>query len=229
MAGPVAGFIQLPVDTGNLGKKVRTQSRVVGADTVHEHFMVPISIRKITGNYYAPSVAIQSVQASAQNGTSSGFFWLEMPTGGTTRGRIRKIEINFNVGSAAAADHFTLPRLALTRFTFTGAFSGALITPCKRHASDSANVANVRTIVTGGTVTVGGVAWITFPPAIDFTAAAGIITVPPSIQELDPVDEDDYLDFGAGEGFLLYQPDAGTASDSRRFHWNIHWDEYDFA
>jgi hypothetical protein len=33
-------FIQLPTDAANTGKKVRVNSRVVGADTVHEHFNV---------------------------------------------------------------------------------------------------------------------------------------------------------------------------------------------
>lgn len=32
------GFIQLPDDASNTGKKVRTQSRAIGANTVHEHY-----------------------------------------------------------------------------------------------------------------------------------------------------------------------------------------------
>ena len=40
MAAPIANKIILPDDSGNTGKKVRTQTRVVGADTVHEHFFV---------------------------------------------------------------------------------------------------------------------------------------------------------------------------------------------
>lgn len=35
-----ASFVQLPDDSINLGKKVRTNTRVVGADTVHEHYFL---------------------------------------------------------------------------------------------------------------------------------------------------------------------------------------------
>ena len=33
-------YVQLPSDTGNTGKLVRTNTRVVGGSTVHEHFMI---------------------------------------------------------------------------------------------------------------------------------------------------------------------------------------------
>ena len=228
MAAPIAGFVQLPLDTGNTGKKVRTQTRIVGADTVHEHHYIPISSRKIDGIYYF-SLAVQSVQASAQNGTSTGFFWLERPVGGTGRGRLRQLQIAFAMGAAPTADHLTLPRIALVRFTFTGTASGALITPALRHPNDAVNVSNVRTAVTGMTVTVGAVAFVGFPPGIDFATAVGQNTIPKDVCWFNPIHEDEYIDFGPGQGLLLYQPDAGTTADVRRFFVNGAWDEYDNA
>lgn len=229
MAAPLASFVQLPLDTGNTGKKIRTQTRVVGADTVHEHFFIPISFRKIDGIYSFAATAPAAVQASADNGTSTGRFWLEMPAGATKRGRLRDFKLTFDWGVVPAADVPTLPRIALTRFTFTGTASGAAITPAKRHPSDAANVANVRTAVTGMTVTVGAVSWTALAPFIDFATAVGINSQPRFTDYYDPDHEDAYMDFGPGEGLLLYQPDAGTASDLRRFNYWGRWDEYDNA
>lgn len=44
-------FIQLPDDTGNTGKKVRTVTRVTGSDTVHEH--VFLVVRPVSFSQYA--------------------------------------------------------------------------------------------------------------------------------------------------------------------------------
>ncbi|HKS16986.1 MAG TPA: hypothetical protein VJU16_06720, partial [Planctomycetota bacterium] len=79
MAGPVAAFVRLPDDASNTGKKVRTQSRVIGSDTVHEHFFIPTMKAEILG-VYRWALDQQTVQASAQNGTSTGFFWAHVPS-----------------------------------------------------------------------------------------------------------------------------------------------------
>jgi hypothetical protein len=229
MTAPLADKIILPSDTGNSGKKVRTQTRVVGADTVHEHFVVPISARKVDGIYYFAATAAAAVQASAQNGTSTGFFWLELPSGGTKRLRLRRFEIVFEQGAAPTADHLTLPRIALARFTFTGTASGAIVTPAKRRETDGGNTANVRTAVTGMTVTLGAVISSWLPPGIDFATAAGQNVVSKVNEPFAPTNEDDFIDVQPAEGLLLYQPDAGTASDVRRFNYKGAWDEYDNA
>jgi len=231
MAGPIADKVILPLDTGNTGKKVRTQTRVIGADTVHEHFFIQTSRRKIEGIYNFAATAPASVQATAQNGTATGFFWLELPVGGTRRARLRDFKVTFDWGVVPSADVTTLPRIAVARFTFTGTASGALITPARSNSSSemTANVANIRTAVTGMTVTVGAIAWSALAPFIDFATAAGINVQPRFTEYYDPDDEEAYLDFGPGEGLLLYQPDAGTASDIRRFNYWGRWDEYDNA
>jgi len=229
MAAPVANKIILPVDTGNTGKNVRTQTRVVGSDTVHEHFHIPISRREIKGIYGFSATAPAAVQAAAQNGTTTGFFWLEMPVGATKRGRLRRFSVMFDWGAVPTVDILTLPRIALARFTFTGAASGAQITPAKRNPGDDANVATIRTASTGMTVTLGAIFQATFAPFIDFATAAGINVQPHEVTELIPAGlfEDEWPDYGPGEGLVLYQPDAGTASDPRRFNFRGVCDEYD--
>lgn len=224
MAGPVASFVQLPDDSSNAGKKIRTQTRVVGANTVHEHYFVTASSRLILGRYYFVSTLL-SVQVSAQNGTSTGFFWLQMPVGSNNRGRLRKLLVEQCNLSAIIADLSTSPRILLTRFTFTGTASGAQITPCLRRSDDATAAATVRTAVTGMTVTVGAPAQAIMVPAVNFTTSG--VESWKNYFEFAPVDEEDFLDFDAGQGFLLYQPDAGTTADTRRFVVSGEWDEYD--
>lgn len=80
MAVPIADKIQLPLDTGNTGKKVRTQTRVVGADTVHEHYFVQISARNIVAAAKVSSGTL-TVPTAIHNGTTTGFLWLYNPVG----------------------------------------------------------------------------------------------------------------------------------------------------
>lgn len=222
MAAPVAGYVQLPLDTGNTGKKVRTQSRVVGADTVHEHFFVPISVRKLTGLYFA-SNAVLSVQASAQNGTATAHWWFQVPSGASVRARIRRLEIG--IGITATTTMPTAPRIVLNRYTFTGTASGATVTPAKRNSGDATNVADMRTAVTGMTVSMVAAMVARIIPGAPLTTSGW--GMPWANLRWDPSNEDEFIDLAAGEGVLLYQPDAGTASDTRRMSCTLVWDEYD--
>ena len=229
MAAPIAGMIQLPTDSGNTGKKVRTQTRVVGADTVHEHHFIPISSRKIDGIYYASSGVLATVAAADNGTTAARLGWLEMPVGGSKRGRLRQIENTSVLGAIVSADFTAMfSPISIARFTFTGTASGALITPARRHPSDAANVANLRTASTGMTVTLAGLARrCGLVPFIDFATAAGWISVSPHSNDYDPQHEDEYLDFGPGEGLVFYQVDAGNTG--WRSIVSLAWDEYDNA
>lgn len=229
MARPVAAKIVLPSDASNLGPKVRTQTRVVGSDTVHEHMFIPISREKLLGLYYWVPTAAQAVQASAQNGTSTAFAWLAMPPSLTVRGRIRSLEVIFEQGAAPTADHLTLPRIALQKFSFTGTPSGANVTPMKRHTSDATNSSNLYTASTGMTITLGAFGPTFLPPGIDFATAVGQNVVSKVNEPFKPQSEDEFFDFASGEGFALYQPDAGTTTDVRRFNFKFYIDEYDNA
>lgn len=229
MAAPVAGFVQLPTDSGNTGKKIRTQTRVVGADTVHEHHFVPISVRKIDGLYYVVSSVLATVAAADNGTTAARLGWLEMPVGGSKRGRLRKVTVEWALGAAVGADATVMfSPITAARFTFTGTASGALITPAKRHPSDATNSANLRTASTGMTVLLAGVAMRNgLVPFIDFATAAGWAPTVRGDCAWNPGTEDEYLDFGPGEGIVFYQADAGNTT--YRSIVNLAWDEYDNA
>jgi hypothetical protein len=98
MGAPAPSSIALPDDSGNTGKKVRTQSRLVGADVVHEHFFVPSAGLTITGHYFFSS-AQQTVAAALQNGTTTGFLWLQNPAASTITARLSRIAADCNAGS----------------------------------------------------------------------------------------------------------------------------------
>ena len=225
MAGPIASSVVLPDDVTNSGKKIQTQYETIGGDAVHAHFFVPRSRRKILGIYHA-SMTVQSVQASAQNQTSTGFAWLQMPTGGSVGGRLRRLAIVFSM--TGEADMLSVPRIAIARFTFTGTASGASVSHAKRATGDAAATAALRTAVTGMTVTAGAVAWGVVAPTLGLTTSGQFWAGGP-VAVWDPPDEEEWLDFRAGEGLCLYQPDAGTAADSRRFSAAVTWDEFDNA
>ena len=90
MVAPVAAFVQLPLDTGNTGKKTRTQTRVIGADTVHETFVVMSSQRNYFGVYGAHSGNL-TIQATATNGTTTGFLWFINPVGSALKCAIARL------------------------------------------------------------------------------------------------------------------------------------------
>jgi hypothetical protein len=69
-------FVQLPDDSGNTGKKVRTNARIVGGDTVHEHvFNIAEPLPAGTNNIgdvdvvSLPSVAISSLPSVVVSST----------------------------------------------------------------------------------------------------------------------------------------------------------------
>lgn len=226
MAAPVDAKIQLPTDSGNTGPNVRTRSRVVGANTVHEHFFVQSTSGAILG-VYSGQLSLQSVQAAAQNGTSTGFLWMHVPTAVTgKKARIRYIVLQHQISSATAM--VSNPRIALARFTFTGTASGASITSGKIDSSNPSAVFDLRTAATGLTVTLGAVLSANLPPVL-VQATAAAITVCPTVDTLLWRDgsEEDFLVLAPGEGAVIYQPDAGTAADARKFIGSILWDEVD--
>lgn len=225
MAAPAAAHVRNPDDTSNTGKKMQTQSETIGADSVHASYVIARQRRKILGQYFFAST-LQSVQATAHDGTSTGFFWLENPVGSAVKARLRQLRLHGTI--LGEADMQSVPRIAIARFTFTGTASGSALTLAKRYTADAANVANIRSAVTGMTVTVGGLVWTTIVPAFGITTSGA--AMPSFIDEFRPsAHEEELLDLDAGEGLLIYQPDNGTASDTRRFTVTGCWDEYDDA
>lgn len=225
MAAPIASKIILPLDTGNLGKNVRSQTRVVGADTVHEHFFIPVSKRSVLGVYYATSGTI-AFPTAAHNTTSTGYCWFYNPVGSAVKIAIRRTftQTQFTVLSAVDV---TVPRQAMSLFTFTGTGSGTLITPAKRDSTDAAAVGNLRTAVTGLTVTLGAMIKADFP-SINATASSATIQanfIPSGTQEWDPP-EDEQVILRAGEGVAFWSADASTTAN-RRWSVDICWEEFE--
>lgn len=232
MAAPVKTMIQLPTDAGNTGKKVQTQSEVQGADTVHSHFYVPRSRRKLAGVYMSVS-AVQSVVAAAHTNNTGGFLWLQLPAGSTVAMRLRRLTLSFSATNTTVMP--TVPRIMINRFSFTGTASGATQSVAKRMQTavtgdtvDAAMVTQIRTAITGMTCTyeAAGIWGTTTPASQLLTSGYGFAGFK---DEFDPVSEDEYPIITAGEGLVLWQPDAATASDSRRFTAHFLMDEFDNA
>lgn len=226
MAGPVAAEIRLPDDSGNTGKRVRTQTRDVGSGVLrHEHAFYEIRQAEILGVYRA-ALAQQTVAAAAQNGTSSGFLWAHVPSAVSNKwARIRRLYFSSQHSTALATP--TAPRIVVTRFTFTGTASGAAVTASKVRSDYPSPILDLRTAVTGLT-----------PSLVAATAAAGLAGALTAINAYHPIDinvidpgesEDEWLVIKPGEGFVLYQDTAGTTSDTRKFNPVLIWDEIDVA
>jgi len=222
MAAPIADFIQLPLDTGNTGKKVRTQTRVVGANTVHEHFFVPISDRSTLGVYWA-TVGYFTPPTAVQNGTTTGAWWLFMPVGQTQKMALRRF-VSFNQLVVAAVD-LVGGQFRYSLFTFTGTASGAQITPGKRDSTDAAAVGNLRTASTGLTVTLVATIFEEIGPVIASATGSGVPAAP-AYFERNPDAEKGEIILRAGEGISHWSALALTTANRRKTT-NLAWEEYE--
>jgi hypothetical protein len=225
MAAPVANKIILPLDTGNTGKNVRTQTRVVGADTVHEHFFIPISKDSKLGLYKAHS-GVLTIPTAAHNGTTTGHLWFFNPVGNTVKARLRTLVEAMQFTVLTAVD-VSVPRSLYSLFTFTGTASGAAITPAKRDSVDAAATCTLRTASTGATVTLGASIRGLLPP-INATASSATIqaNMPPALSPPWDPDEEECLVLRAGEGVVLWAADAGTTAN-RRLLSDWEWEEFE--
>jgi hypothetical protein len=224
MSAPVPGTVRLPDDSGNLGKFIRTQSRVVGGNPVHEHFFQTARLAQVLGVFYGQSSQI-TVAAAAQNGTSTGALWLHVPAAVTgKKARLRQLCIQSQNGSALATP--TAPRIVAQRFTFTGTASGASgVTPAKVDSGQPNAILDVRSAVTG--LTVALVAALGVGALIQAVTAVGAVAPVQSYIVPAVTDEDEYPIIAPGEGIVLFQDTAGTTSDTRVWSASMLWDEID--
>lgn len=224
MSAPVADYIRYPGGANYSGKSVKGSERLIGANATFTQLGLPISSSKIDG-LYSFSVAAQAVQASAHNGTSTGWFWLQNPVGSTKTLRVRKLFVTISNNVGGAIDHDSAPRIGFATATFTGTFAGATATPAKRKTSDATNTGDARTAVTGATVSLVATAWCALVPGLDFTTdnVAGVDLS----QVWAPKKEDDFVILAAGECLVCYQLDNGTASDQRVVTLGGVWEERD--
>lgn len=228
MAAPLPSKIILPLDTGNTGKNVRTQTRVVGGDVVHEHYWVRTRQGLLVSNYRV-AFAPNTVVASAQNGTTTGMLWGHMPS--TVSGkamRLRWLSVSSHASTNLATP--TAPRLVAQRYTSSGALSSSPIAPT---LNDSVNASTTPACLfslanTGTTVVLVGIGF-------GSTALIGSVTAvgsyhPVQSYLVEPsVDEDHWPVFYPGEGFVVWQDTAGTSSDTRKINIVLAADEIDTA
>lgn len=226
MAAPIASSIQLPSDTSNSGKLLRTETKVIGGNTVHEQFIVPNFGLTTTGKYFFSSTQ-QSVVQGPQDGTTTAFFWLQMPLTATVTALIRNIIIDANTSSTTVAP--TAPVISFTKFTFTGTASGAAVAPLKYQTAAATAQMIIRTAVTGMTVTlVADIGQFAVPSVLTGVGQVyGAKEVVPENPQAWVRGSD--LEIAPGEGLLIYQSVAGTAADPRRFGVQVRWLEIDLS
>lgn len=225
MAGPLDAIIKLPDDSGNTGPKVRTQTEVVGANIVHTHYYIQQRRAKVLGTYRYQQ-AQNTILAAAQNGTTAGMLFCHVPSSVSGKAaRLRRLSFTSHHSTALATP--TAPRLVVTRFTSANALTTTLQTPQKNKTGYPTPVMLISPVNTGLTV-------VHVAP-FGSGALAGALTAvgayEPCFKDMiDPAaDEDDWPEFLPGEGFVVYQDVAGTASDTRKFNLQLAFDEIDIA
>lgn len=219
MAVPVADKIILPLDTGNTGKKKRTQTRTVGADSVHEDMVIVIDERSVTGAYKANSAQI-TIPAAAQNGTTTGLLWAYNPVGSTIKMQISQIHV-LNQFVALAVD-LLAGELRCSRFTFTGVNSGAQVTPCKIYNA-VANQGQVATAFATAVPTLGATLDASFLQTMGL-ATGGAGAWNPGEDKFDASAEHEEVVLLAGEGLVFWNASAVTTAN-RRALISVAWDE----
>lgn len=225
MTAPIADKITLPLDTGNTGKNVRTQTRVVGGNTVHEHYFIPISARSKLGLYRVHS-GVLTIPAAAHNGTTAGHLWFFNPVGNAAKASLRRLRETIQFTVTTAVD-VSVPRQLYSLFTFTGTPSGAILTPGKRDSLDAAATCTIRTASTGAAITLGASIRGVFPP-INATASSAMVqcNMPPAIYPPWDPDEEECLVLRAGEGVVLWSADASTTANKRLLS-DWAWEEFE--
>jgi hypothetical protein len=212
MAAPVAAFVQLPDDTGNTGKKVRTQTRVVGSNTVHEHYFVQVQQRDYVGVYWG-SIGNQTMPITAQNGTTSGNWWLFNPIGSTVKSALRRFSstMNFN----ALAVDLVPGQFRMSLFTYTGTPSGAALTMGKSDSTMATPQTSWRTASTGMTITLGATIYEEQGPILPLATGSGVVCGPYVGIERNPDIDEGEIVLRAGEGVVDWSALALTTANRR--------------
>lgn len=213
--------IQLPLDTGNTGKMKRTRSRTIGANTVHEDFVVLSSDR----NYLCKprwESGLLTIPSAAQNGTATGLIWLFNPTGSGVKCGINRITLSDQF-TALAVDAVA-GLLSVNRFTFTGTPTGGTITPAPRITTDDTPVVDVRTASTGMNILLGGRLFSKQLQTMGL-ATGGAGAWSPSVEEYAPDSDEEQIILLGGEGIVIWSSVAVTTSN-RRAIVNGMWEEF---
>lgn len=228
MAAPVESYVQLPLDTSNTGKKNRTQTKVVGSNTVHEHFVVPSRGYTHTGRYFACSTAAQTVSSAAQSPSTAGFYFLHNSTANTAVGMLRYVEISYSQDGTAAIFQ-SAPVFAVQKYTFGTAHSGTTLNIVQAQTSSTTAKLNIRSAPTGPTTftVVGPIGSQPLPALVSTAGTYGGTMVLYKADE--HYNRGTAVEIAPGEGIVLHQLTTGNAADSRKFTAKFVWDEIDVA
>jgi hypothetical protein len=231
MAAPIASYIQLPADTANTGKKNRTQTKVVGSDTAHEHFMVPSPSYTHTGRYFSVSTAAQGVSSVAQTPSTAGHYYLHNSTANTAVGVLRSVDINYSVdGSTAIAITQSCPLFMLQKYVFGTAHSGTTISIVSAQTSSTTPKLNMRQTPTGPTTftLVGPIGAAPFPALLSTVTNSygGSFNL---YKAEEHYNRGTAVEIAPGEGVVLHQLTTGLAADCRKFTAKFVWDEIDVS
>lgn len=221
MAGPVASYVQLPSDTANTGKKNRTQTRAVGSDTVHEHFVVPNQGYTRIGRYVYQSTG-DTIQASS----GKQYAVLSMATNATAVASIKSIDVGWGTASTVnVASRASL--ITFLKSTFNNAMTDATTRAIGNYQStQTAATLSVRSSSSGASLgTQTPVAAFYVPGAMTTVGAyGGQANV---YQTGEHYQRASAIELNPGEALVVFQQDAGVASDVRTIQFRIVWDEID--
>lgn len=210
----ISSYVQMPVDAG--GKKIRTTVQTVGTNDCHAEYVIGLRHDyQITNMYSFHSGAL--VIGAAADAANVGRVYVENDPDSTVLIAVQKIRFTSQMGSVLATP--TSPRIMIRRFTFSGNTpSGAAIVGSLTDTSMTAKDSNwnVRSASTGMTIAETADV-VGFLPTANQTAV-GHASPFTDIWEADPMFP---LILRAGHGIMVKQVDAGTTSDTRRFHVDI--------
>lgn len=222
MVAPVAAFVQLPLDTLNTGKKRRTQTRVVGANTVHEDFVILTSERNTLGTYIA-SFAPVALPITAQNGVTGGALFFYNPVGAVNKIAVEKIRLQAQF-NALGIDTLA-GNLKVVKFTFTGAGSGAANAILPTKTSSPIPAASSRQAMTGLTIALVADVCTWFLPVMGLaTGGAGVFN-PMNIDWLADHEEEEII-LVAGEGIVIYSA-VNLTTANRLLSGAVHFSEFE--
>jgi hypothetical protein len=228
MAAPVESYVQLPLDTANTGKKNRTQTKVVGSNTVHEHFIVPTQGYTRLGRYHSVSTVAQTVSSAAQVPSTAGFYFLHNSTANTAVGVLREVSMSYGT-TGTAQPAFTAPVFMLQKYTFGTAHSGTTLNIVQAQTSSTSAKLNMRSAPTGPSTftVVGPIGAKQIPALMSSVASYGGDMVLYSAPE--DYNRGSAVEIAPGEGVVLHQLTSGLAADSRTFTAKFVWDEIDVS
>lgn len=163
---------------------------------------------------YSVTPALTTLLQNAHSATA-GFFWLMNPASSGKLLVIRGLDVEMSQGGGTVA--VTSPILSVERMSFSGAIGGNATTVCKSITDDVAAVGDLRDAAPG--TPVAGSVWTQFTPVGMQSASAMATPV------RNPFRPESPLVLKSGEGIVLRQSTAGTASDTRKFSATIFWAE----